>query len=303
MQFLNPTVKLVRQDPGVDGMLRHIELAGRVSYKSEDKITGDSYVKFIDMLKKRGHTSPLEHGSVYLSLPVSETGLIDGFERNPYSFTASSDATSVQVVTNYRVIQESFSDDVLGYWDDGVKETLPRLTFDIQCSRAVSHELVRHRVFSFTQESTRYCDYSKDKFDSRLSFIIPSWIDDLQDGDTFTVADIETPVIVKTLLEGKRSEKTMMLVSNHICAENVYMQLLEQGCTPQQARDTLPNGLKTEVMMTGTLEQWKGFLELRSPSYGATGAHPDMAVVANDIHEVLQEFGYLPKVTENDKDN
>lgn len=133
------------------------------------------------------------------------------------------------------------------------------ITVKFTCSRAISHELVRHRLCSFAQESQRYCDYSKDKFNHEITFIIPSWvIDDHTDVDKLWV---------KAMQE----------------AEHNYFMLQAQGCTPQQAREVLPNSTKTEINMKANLREWRHFLKLRC----STAAHPDMRVLALDL---LKQF-------------
>ncbi len=130
-----------------------------------------------------------------------------------------------------------------------------KISVRIICDRGVSHELVRHRIASYSQESTRYCNYSKDKFGNALTFIRPPWVN-LADFENWTV--------------------------NRWCAamqsaEEAYFDLLQDGWTPEQARTVLPNSLKTEVVMTANLREWRHFFRLRcSPA-----AHPQMRQIAN----------------------
>lgn len=293
MQFIKPNVLIEPQPSGIDGMLKHIELCGRVSYKSEDRITTESCDKFLKMLINRGHSSPLEHGTVYLTIPENTpSGISRPFFEDPYSTVLTIDG-NLYITTNYRVIvQHKLEDAMKQYWSEPTLHE-KRITIRVICSRGVSHELVRHRGLSFTQESTRYCNYSKDKYDNCVSFIIPSWLTDIKDGEKFTTADIAIDKVIKATISGKRSGKTMVLISNHICAESAYMELLKQGCTPQEARDVLPNGLKTELVITGTVNQWIHFLSLRSPAFGATGVHPDAAVIGDKVYAELVSAGYL----------
>ena len=140
------------------------------------------------------------------------------------------------------------------------------LTVRFTVDRGVSHELVRHRLASFAQESTRYCNYSKDKFGRELTFIRPFFLKDEQ----------------FTLWEKAMKE-----------AEIAYFSLLESGCTPQEARTVLPNSLKTEVVMTANMREWRHFLKLRA--VGTTGApHPQMAEVATPLLCELQKR--LPEI-------
>lgn len=129
----------------------------------------------------------------------------------------------------------------------------------IICDRGVSHELVRHRIASYSQESTRYCNYSKDKFGHELTFIRPPWVD--QDAYYPSASD----AWIKTMLD----------------IECEYMDLIERGWTPEQARTILPNSLKTEIVVTMNLREWRHFFRLRC----APAAHPQMRQIANLLLE------------------
>ena len=129
------------------------------------------------------------------------------------------------------------------------------------------------RVFSFAQESTRYCNYSKDKFGNELTFIIPSWCD-LKDSSINSTYTLQ----FKTIGE-------MMFVNSMLSSEVYYLQLIEDKYTPQQARQVLPNALKTEINMCGFVSDWKHFFSLRSSHAGANGMHPDMDLIANMVYD------------------
>ena len=152
------------------------------------------------------------------------------------------------------------------------------------------------RVFSFAQESTRYCNYSKDKFGNELTFIIPYWTNIPEgqsywhDGIGYRVgADIQN----KDFGYIEKSPNYFNFLSSLEESEKCYLRLLNEGWVPQQARSILPNSLKTELVMTGTLEQWKGFFKLRSPLYGATGAHPQAAELADKLYIQFKEKNYI----------
>lgn len=302
MQFVQASVNLETQPADFDGMMKHIELCGRVSYKSEDKINEESCQKFLKMLIKRGHTSTCEHGTVYLTVPNTDEfkSEIELLTKLKYTDVVSDDG-HIYITTNYRVVlQNNISLDLVGkFWSNPTKH-ICRVTIRVVCSRGVGYELVRHRVLSFTQESTRYCNYSKDKHGGCIKYIIPSWIDDIENGETFTVEDVSPEKVIKNILEQKRSAKTMILVSNHVCAEQAYMELLNLKCTPQEARDVLPNGLKTELVITGSIPQWEYFLSLRSPVCGAKGVHPDAAVIGDYIYYTLVSAGHIKERKPND---
>lgn len=187
MKIVNPSVELIMPMDGKK-MLQTIEAAGRVCYKSEDKITENSANKFIENVMSRNHGAVLEHAG----------------------FTAK-----------------------------------------FICDRGVSHEIVRHRLASYCQESTRYCNYSKDKFCGEITVIKPC----------FLVEDSQPWKAWKSAMES---------------AEHSYFELLDIGLTPQEARSVLPNSLKTEVVMTANIREWQHFFGLRC----APAAHPQMREVA-----------------------
>jgi thymidylate synthase (FAD) len=137
----------------------------------------------------------------------------------------------------------------------------------VVCDRGVSHEIVRHRIASYAQESTRYCNYSKDKFDGELTFIKPCF---------FTPSSFDS---LATYQYDKWYE-IMRLI------ENEYLSLIESGCKPEEARSILPNSLKTEIVITMNLREWIHFFNLRY--VGTTGnPHPQMKQVSGMI---LRQF-------------
>ena len=160
--------------------------------------------------------------------------------------------------------------------DRGHEAMLEHYSFSIKfvCDRGVSHEIVRHRVASFAQESTRYCNYSKDKFGNELTFIKPCFWENernIKDDEMWT-----------NLLCSNKYEiwlKSMYLV------EKAYMTLLKHGATPEQARSILPNSIKTEIVMTANLREWRHFLKLRT----AQAAHPQMRELTIPLLKELKE--------------
>ena len=267
------------KDELINSVYRQIEVAGRTCYKSEDKITETSAKEFVDRMVKSGHGAMLEHGTVYLRIPdVSSDGQwvypakgkylgnkysvtksrLEGVAQNPYSV--------FYVTTNYRVLVENNWLDDLQYICEPTEFHEKRVTVKFICDRGVSHEYVRHRVFSFAQESTRYCNYSKDKFGKECTFIEPCWFKE----DTYYATR-------------KMYESTL------IYAEKMYFSLLDMNWKPQQARAVLPNSLKTELIMTGTLTQWEGFFKLRD----AGSAHPQAYELAHPLHEEFIKRGWI----------
>lgn len=288
MRLIKPSFEIIEQKPGVDGLLQHIERCGRTCYKSEDKITEDSAEKFVKMLVNRGHTAMVEHGTVYLTLGMPDRWAYFKYCTNKYSEAISEGeaekGTWVGYVTaNYRVLLQNDWLDDLQYLTEPTKH-IRRVTVKFVCDRGVSHEFVRHRVFSFAQESTRYCNYSKDKFGKECTFIIPSWLD-LPEG-SYSRGKVYTDLATPYLVKGTPEE---LLLLKLVGDELDYFDLLDKGWIAQQARAVLPNSLKTELIMTGTIEQWEGFFKLRD----AKDAHPQARELAQPLHEEFIKRGYI----------
>lgn len=273
MRLVEQSVEYLRQEDGLEGVYKQIERAARVCYKSEDRITEDSAKKFVEAMKTKGHTSTLEHGTVYLAFP---TKVIDDWHRgnepelqelareevikSPYSKVF---AGGHFITTNMRVIHEvSRGELLLSYMVPPMKGLHERRhTVKIITNRAIANELVRHRVFSFSQESTRYCNYTKDKFGNEVSFISP--------------------------------QDYLMEQAYQQC-EDTYFALVNKGMKPEIARDVLPLGLKTEIVMTGFESDWVKFFALRTGDNveGKAGRpHPMMQDLAKMIRDTINAEG------------
>lgn len=273
----------------INSVYRQIEIAGRTCYKSEDKITPDSAKKFVERMVKSGHGAMLEHGTVYLFLTMSSRQQYFKYCSNPYSVANSTGEAEKGtwngfVTTNYRVLVENGWIDDLEYICNPGKEHEKRITVRFVCDRGVSHEFVRHRVFSFAQESTRYCNYSKDKFGKECTFIIPSWLGLSKGSYTYDYPSGFTKDGNKWNSEIEFNPFLLSLARS----EATYLELIEQGWIAQQARAVLPNSLKTELIMTGTLTQWEGFFKLRD----AESAHPQARELAEPLHAEFRKRGW-----------
>ena len=200
MRIVEPSFEILNA-PKREEVLRHLELCGRVCYKSEDKMTEESASRFVKFLIERGHESPIEHISI-----------------------------SVRII----------------------------------CDRGVSHEWVRHRIASYSQESTRYCNYNSEKFGGGIAFIRPYFADN------------------ERLFEIWKAEMES--------AEKAYTDMLANGAKPEDARSVLPNSLKTEFICTMNLREWRHFFELRC----ANAAHPAMREIALPLREAFREM--LPEL-------
>lgn len=277
--------RMVREEL-LSSVYRQIEIAGRTCYKSEDKITDTSAKEFVERMVKSGHGAMLEHGTVYLLLNMASRQQYFKYCSNPYSVANSTGEAEKGtwlgfVTTNYRVLVENNWLDDLQYICEPGKEHEKRITVKFVCDRGVSHEFVRHRVFSFAQESTRYCNYSKDKFGNELTFIIPSWL--YYEEQQFTDKN-DSSCSIRTDLSEHEYFIDLLLE-----AERTYNFLVQYcGWKPQQARAVLPNSLKTELIMTGTIEQWKGFFVLRD----APSAHPQARELAEPLHAEFRKRGW-----------
>lgn len=292
MKLINSSYEIIEpKSYDLSSVFKHIELCGRVCYKSENKITPDSATKFVDRMIKSGHMSTLEHGTIYLyrefELPAQNTTTsgqyhveyytwVQPYKDNPYSVVSilyrKDGIAQVYVTTNYRVIVENVLEDDLQYMvDQPMDHHERRYTVRFVCDRGVSHEFVRHRHFSFSQESQRYCGYNKNKFGNEVTFIKPYCI-------FGNVDEIDRDNIVFD-----------MFLNQLELAEEAYMMLLEDGCIPQEARAVLPNATKTELIMTGFASDWTHFFELRDDSK----AHPDAQKLAKPLHEEFINRKYI----------
>lgn len=289
MRLIKPSFEIWEQESGLEGVYKQIERAGRVCYKSEDKIAEGTAKAFVDRMIASGHGAMLEHGTVYLEIPDYGVSRLkfEKYMRNPYSASISSDVDSSYITTNLRVLVENGWLNDLEYQCEPTEYHEKRITVKFVCDRGVSHEFVRHRVFSFAQESTRYCNYSKGKFGYQLTCIIPSWLG-LEEG-SYSLEDVEEKYDKCLIIDRCKNAEEASFVRALCHAEREYFDLLELNWKAQQARDVLPNSLKTELVVTGTIKQWEGFFKLRD----ASSAHPQAYELAHPLHEEFIKRGYV----------
>lgn len=279
MKLIKPSFTILHQAPRLEGVYKQIELAGRTCYKSEDKITPDSAKAFVERMINSGHGAMLEHGTVYLGMPIETIIPIEAngwgkYESNKYSkggvVCSINGEKRVATTTNLRVLVENGWLDDLQYICEPTKYHEKRITVRFICDRGVSHEFVRHRVFSFAQESTRYCNYSKDKFGNELTFIQPCYLNE---------AELAQYGPYHLVSRNKSPESIFICSLNN--AEKDYLTLIESGWKAQEARAVLPNALKTELVMTGFVTDWQHFFDLRC----ASNAHPQARELAIPLYE------------------
>lgn len=267
MKLINSTVEIIKpEDYSVVNMFKHIERCGRVCYQSYDKMDETSYLKFIQMIQNRGHLSVFEHGTVYLKIPSTEVNLIkypgraDSLITNKYTKHRYNLEDGIYyVTTNFRVIKENGFEDLMQYICEPTEFHYKRTTVKFILPIGISREFCRHRVFSFSEQSTRYCNFSLNKFNNEITFIIPTWVKDIN------------------------SEKYSIFFEQLRESEITYFGLINNGCKPQEARDVLPLSTKSELIMTGFDEDWEQFLRLRNHS----SAHPDAQYLANMLENLM----------------
>lgn len=300
MKLIKPSHQIIEPTGyTIDDIYKSIELAGRVSHKSEDKITEDSAKTFVGRMLNMKHLATCEFGTVYLEYHVQDpsvigesnyhkqqeelNSLIKKYANNKYScIKVNHYYDTVFITSNYRVLVENNWLGDLRYLCIPTSFHERRYTVKFICDRGVTHEFVRHRPFSFMQESTRYCNYSKGKFNNELTFIIPCWsnIEEQDYGDIFNVKEPNN-----TLAPNEYAFIDALRTS-----EAHYIGMVSNDWKPEQARAILPNALKTELYMCGYVEDWKHFFELRDDKQHA---HPQAYELAHPLHEEFIKRGYV----------
>ena len=309
MRLIKPSFSIWDQQEGLEGIYKQIERAGRVCYKSEDKITEDSAKPFVDRMVKSGHGAMLEHGTVYLYNPGDKQMLdmIKRYSENPYSRLNVVKAAltgaiigPVWITTNYRVIVENnWEKDLIYYSPNPVPLHPKRITVHFVCDRGVSHEFVRHRVMSFAQESTRYCNYSKDKFGNEVTFIEPCWLEDYNyEGNTYY-----NGFLVALRAAEANYFDLMKKWEDRIPDKRYKTGFRNNPWTPQQARAVLPNSLKTELVMTGFVSDWKRFFRLRSRIAKTGKPHPQAQELADPLMDEFVKRGIMKSSFNENKFN
>ena len=287
MKIIEPKVEIWEQPKGIEGIYQQIERAGRVCYKSENHITEDSAKPFVERMIASKHYAMLEHGTVYLSVPdtLANEDLIQELLYNKFTHLfVLKDVRRINFSTNLRVIVEK------DIWDackpyvcdfgEGFRSGDRRVTVHFSTQIAVSREANRHRADSVAEQSTRFCNYSKDKFGGEIAINKPSWIEK----DNFVHSLSYDPMNMLDPVE--------VWWCANAYAEACYMRLLQLGWKPEQARTILPLDTNTELVHTAFVSDWLHFFDLRA--LNKTGkAHPDMVAVAKPLYEEFKKRGYI----------
>ena len=286
MKIQNPQYEIWMQNPGELGIYQQIERAGRVCYKSENNTTENSAKPFVGRMIEHEHFAMLEHGTVYMTCNHGELPL---YASNKFSHVNTIDGKDY-ITTNLRVMAENKTLEDLKYRTDFKKGKHElRITVHFTTQISITREYNRHRANSMAEQSTRYCNYTKNKFGSEISINLPTWVKgDLETNDEKFVE----------LCEDVANEETndwtpidAWLFANQ-AAEFAYMKLIAMGCKPQEARVILPLDTNTELVHTAFVSDWKHFFDLRA--LGTTGApHPDAKILAEPLYEEFKERGYI----------
>ena len=307
MKFIEPSAELITEP----NALRKIERIGRMCYKSEDKITDNSAERFVTTLIRNAHYAMLEHAVFTFEFKTADLiswisiDLDNSIAPNKFVHMSVTDDEHSYVSANLRYMFEGEGclwDEIitcLCYYDkeltdvvfhnefpysdyighephgklitditiipESIRDTHDFRSVKFVTDRGVSHELVRHRVASFAQSSTRYCNYSKDKFGGEITFIdSANW-------------------------ENMSKSEVIAMYNSFKAAEDAYMYLIKEGCTPQLARSVLPNQLMTEIVVTANMDEWHHIADLRLS--GTTGApHPDMKHIMTELSKIMPDM-------------
>ena len=303
MKLINQSFEILEQkDFTITGIKKFIERCGRVCYKSEDRITDNSYEKFVNMLEKRDHTRPLEFGTVHLKMILPDfEGFIHslltiGMLNNIWiKYAYKGDV--IYITTNYRYYLDiiKYFPNVKKYLTEEDNEYYPkRYTVHMILDRGVMDEFRTHVGLSHLAESTRYCNYSKDKFNNEVTFVIPSWMDfpeisiDLGNYDKTSVRSKDGNVHI---IDTKPPYVEGDFIRSLCEAESNYLSIVRNGWTPQQARSVLPLGIKSELISCGFEDAWTNFMRRRD----AKDAHPMAQEIAKPMHKEFIERGFIDK--------
>ena len=295
MNIIKPFVKeIINTTPG-----KKMEYCGRVCYKSDSSINDSSYIKFLQNIKKSGHTSVLEHericfevninykidvantkyfnitygeNEVYISANIrawlqniNSKSIFYPFLKEVYPFLFEEECLNeklpfIRIVDiNSEKLKENIKNDIFKYHTSR--------TFEIHGSRSFSHQAVRHRIFSFSQQSQRYCNFSNDKFGHSIDFIMPI-IDDKKEF-SFDKKNFIYDMYAKIFKE----------------IEDNYFYLINSGVRPEDARAVLPNAAATVLVMTGTVDDWDSFFKLRCDEHAQREIRDIANLIKGEIYK------------------
>lgn len=317
MKLINTGIEILDQEYNeghyMNDMFKHIEKCGRVCYKSDDLITEKSAMPFVSRMIENKHYAMLEHGTIYLVIPSCDNGIPnplvsdyklntnnpsnwsviydkikEKYEKNSYSKVTEYN-NELYITTNFRVIIENKWLDDLLFMTYCHCQHDRRITVKFYIDRFTGEEFLRHRHFSFARESTRFCNYSKNKFDNGVTFTYVPWCstDDAVEPE-HNIEEWGTILPYNTNYWNAIDWWLWSLSAS----ETAYLNLIKQGWTAQQARVVLPCGISSPLVMTGFLSDWMHYFDLRY--FGKTGKpHPQAYELAKALYEEFLERGYI----------
>lgn len=270
MKLINPSFEILEQGSGLDGIYEAIERAGRTCYKSK-RPEGQTAKDFVDRMIASQHYAMLEHGTVYLKFTFRAEGIATGpkdgtkYMNNPYSKVNFGKGMEQYVTTNLRVLVENGWLGDLQYLCEPTEYHEKRVTVRFTADIHFYKDTTRHRVFSWAIESTRFCNYLKEKFGMSVSFMRPTWI---------------------------KEEDIPELEEDCKVIESIYFKWINKGYQAQHAAYFLPQGTKAEVIMTGFVSDYNHFFDLRAR--GTTGQpHPDVKALVEPLMNEFIERRYI----------
>lgn len=289
MKLINPSYEIIEQKPGIEGIYEQIEMAGRTCYKSK-RPEGKTAKDFVDRLITSKHLAVLEHGTVYLSIPTDEhsigayhhngTILASQFDDIPYAmvhyaveYDPDESSDIAYVTTNLRVLYEYFDEEerefiINKYLCEPTKYHEKRVTVRFTSNIHFYKDITRHRLFSYCVESTRYCNYSKNKYGNELTFISPEWLNN--------------------------DKASKLFKKNLMAIEDTYLDLIQEGWKAQQAAEILPQATKADIIMTGFISDWQHVFNLRTSIIAKTGKpHPEVSRLMNPLYREFIEKKYI----------
>ena len=295
MKFIEPSVELWKQGDTIEDIWKHIAKCVRVCYQSTPKNENESEETFVKrvilrnepMWSQANHLAMLEHGTIYLKISFdSNSGPF--YERNKYSKVIYDIGNTLYVTTNLRVLVEHNKLEDLKYLCIPTHHT-KRYTFCFTTNIGVSREFNRHRVNSIAEESTRFCNYSKDKFDKQITYGLSEWLLGAKETIEYyspTLHDLCQDIYQQNeLIDENWADLDYYMFALKAC-EFAYNGLIQKGWIPQQAREVLPLATKTQLVHTAFESDWQHFIALRSD--GVSGKpHPNAKILADKVKEIL----------------
>lgn len=327
MKLIKPSFEIWEQPSGLEGVYKQIERAGRICYKSEDKITEDSAKSFVDRMIKSGHGAMLEHGTVCMkrySIKDDNLEWAYKYNLNPYARVSYGTGShrvgkvlynTIYVTTNLRVLVEGNCLGDLKYLCEPTEYHEKRITVRFTCDRVTGESFLRHRAIdedhptiegevtremesdinSFARESTRYCNYTKDKFNNQFSIILPPEFYETQNPNTMDCFGKTDDQIFRNMCcsisAGKIDDFQLFETwyFANLATQWAYNRLISLGWKPQQARRVIPLDIKSPLVMTAFVSDWRHFFELRC----AANAHPQARELAIPLQEEFIAKGYI----------